>query len=892
MAVRSPWQARDTLRELIYGRPVPIRQVLREPYLPDGWSAVADQPRTTNADLMVGGYGDQTRYDFAPDIAHVVAATPAAVLDDPTKTEEHQRAFVTTSLDLTMQGGTTSGVVYPLAVCELATAFRFRNVGGASAGAIAAAVTAAAELGRSRRMLHEAGQPGTETEQDPSDGTPEPPPRGTPQPPTRSTPGSPTFRSGFAGLADLMAWLTQTSPAQPEREEFRLAQLFRPGPRTYHVFRVATAAMRGRSWQIPLLALFALGPFTRLITVALVALTVVVTGWVGARFAGQLRPWWQTIGWGVLDTAAFSAAMIGLVNLVQGGLALARSRRESEADRRTDGTPLGGLRRHTSGAPVARSEFLWGLISGLVLLGLAVVDAFVRTGPFVGACFVGLSGSFLVVVWLTVGLLRMINGFGAISYGLIGGTTPARKRGLLDRLAAVPPTTVKPSLVPWLSASLTQLAGLPDGTVLRFGHLWHGSAYHPTQGDPSADEAARAALPPSDHRLVNLELMTTDLTRRRPYTFPLRPSPDPSDELFLRLDQLEAAGVFPSDVLAALRERKPITARDERGQPHDYHPLPRPADLPVIFAVRLSMALPGLFQAIPMHRFVEDTPVRDDLGRQITVDGRPLTSFGVDGSLRGAERPQRRAQQLWFSDGGITSNFPVHFFDAPLPRWPTVSLNLGSYPQSDPIQDVSLPQDWDPSPTPVEPLGGSGLALPGAILETAMSWRDSMQSAMPGFRNRIAQVRSRRNEGGTNLFMTTATIASLGLRGVVAGARLKARFSDGPQWDRFRWLRLRVALSNLEELRESTCAHRSGYAGPLDDPRWLTTLRTEFESVPPGLSRAARDAVTWYEPDGAFWPVARNFLDAFADAYAGGRPDPMTTNPPLPEPRFRQVPLE
>ena len=58
-------------------------------------------------------------------------------------------AYAKASLDLTMEGGTTSGVVYPLAVCELATNFRFRNVGGASAGAIAAALTAAAELGRS-----------------------------------------------------------------------------------------------------------------------------------------------------------------------------------------------------------------------------------------------------------------------------------------------------------------------------------------------------------------------------------------------------------------------------------------------------------------------------------------------------------------------------------------------------------------------------------------------------------------------------------------------------------------------------------------------------------------------------------------------------------------------
>jgi predicted acylesterase/phospholipase RssA len=50
--------------------------------------------------------------------------------------------------DIIMKGGVTSGVVYPWAVCELARTYRFRCVGGTSAGAIAAAATAAAEYGR------------------------------------------------------------------------------------------------------------------------------------------------------------------------------------------------------------------------------------------------------------------------------------------------------------------------------------------------------------------------------------------------------------------------------------------------------------------------------------------------------------------------------------------------------------------------------------------------------------------------------------------------------------------------------------------------------------------------------------------------------------------------
>ena len=50
--------------------------------------------------------------------------------------------------DVVMKGGITSGVVYPLAVVELATRYQFKNIGGASAGAIAAGFAAAAEYGR------------------------------------------------------------------------------------------------------------------------------------------------------------------------------------------------------------------------------------------------------------------------------------------------------------------------------------------------------------------------------------------------------------------------------------------------------------------------------------------------------------------------------------------------------------------------------------------------------------------------------------------------------------------------------------------------------------------------------------------------------------------------
>src|SRR5271169_778899 len=50
--------------------------------------------------------------------------------------------------DLVLEGGVTEGVVYPWAIVELARAYRFKNLCGTSVGAVAVALTAAAEYNR------------------------------------------------------------------------------------------------------------------------------------------------------------------------------------------------------------------------------------------------------------------------------------------------------------------------------------------------------------------------------------------------------------------------------------------------------------------------------------------------------------------------------------------------------------------------------------------------------------------------------------------------------------------------------------------------------------------------------------------------------------------------
>src|SRR4051794_28900018 len=77
--------------------------------------------------------------DPVPPTGDDVVPVPPPVTEEP----PHDRFC-----DLVLTGGVASGVVYPWAIVELARAYRFRNIGGTSVGAMAAALAAAAEYGR------------------------------------------------------------------------------------------------------------------------------------------------------------------------------------------------------------------------------------------------------------------------------------------------------------------------------------------------------------------------------------------------------------------------------------------------------------------------------------------------------------------------------------------------------------------------------------------------------------------------------------------------------------------------------------------------------------------------------------------------------------------------
>ena len=60
------------------------------------------------------------------------------------------------------------------------------------------------------------------------------------------------------------------------------------------------------------------------------------------------------------------------------------------------------------------------------------------------------------------------------------------------------------------------------------------------------------------------------------------------------------------------------------------------------------------------------------------------------------------------------------------------------------------------------------------------NWRDNAQAELPGFRERVVQIKLARGEGGMNLTMDGDKISDLNARGAYAGERLAELFSGPP----------------------------------------------------------------------------------------------------------------
>jgi len=340
----------------------------------------------------------------------------------------------------------------------------------------------------------------------------------------------------------------------------------------------------------------------------------------------------------------------------------------------------------------------------------------------------------------------------------------------------------QPPLVNWLYALLNEIAGLPSAEPLTFRHLHEA----PVHNDATGTE-----------RTINLEVMTTNITQGRPHRLPF--APEEAATFFFSAD--EWRDYFPGEVIEHL------VNLSQDGSPNivnadglRLYRLPE-EDLPVIVAVRMSLSFPGLFSAVPLW----------------SVDfTRKQNQHLSAGATRTAER-------CWFSDGGLTSNFPVHLFDAPLPRWPTFAINLKT-----PHPDYQAEQDfvWLPSTNGagLQPRwnrfdSGSATRQIGgfitALVDSMQSWHDNLAARMPGYRNRIVHVTEQRDEGGLNLSMSKEVIDRLSDRGRRAGEMLCSEFD----FVNHVWVRYRTYVAALW-----THLHLFGFAYghpvPQDEPAW------------------------------------------------------------------------
>jgi predicted acylesterase/phospholipase RssA len=404
--------------------------------------------------------------------------------------------------------------------------------------------------------------------------------------------------------------------------------------------------------------------------------------------------------------------------------------------------------------PSPKTAFLFGLLADLQRhkglrgkLGHAVGHLVWR---FLVACVLGALAGLLVLWllitsfcggddrqwwgWVLLALLVMLGATLGLLIALIFGSVRVVTRHLPENYFGIctgmpQPGRTEQALTPWLHDEIQACAGKPPDQPLTFGDL------------KSAE--------------VTLQMMTTDLTYARPVRLPI--ADDPAYLFSLK----EFAVLFPKPVLDHLERITELVhpagtthGRSDSDRLPELRRLPG-LDLPVIVATRMSLSFPGLLSAVPLW----------------TDDG---------------EGPMRH----WLSDGGIGSNFPIHFFDAWLPTRPTFGLNLVPE-QAEWVRTQALGGPPPRRRTPVRTTVG----FARQILDTMQNWRDTMQAELPGFRDRIRAIELGPGEGGMNLGMDPETIRRLAEKGHAKGRELAEDFV----WDEHLFWRYVYLMRLLQE---------------------------------------------------------------------------------------------
>jgi predicted acylesterase/phospholipase RssA len=358
------------------------------------------------------------------------------------------------------------------------------------------------------------------------------------------------------------------------------------------------------------------------------------------------------------------------------------------------------------------------------------------------------------------------------------------------------------ALTPWLHRMIQSAAGRKqEDDPLTFGDLWEADGDFP----PSWLTVPRRG----NKRSIDLQMFSTNLSHGRPYVFPLAEA-ETGESRFRSRERLyfreeEMRKYLPPDVVEWMlkksrayiveqgREGKDPSAEAAEGR----RELPEAKDFPVLLAARMSLAFPFLISAVPLH--------------------------AIDHDLLPGKRKFRRC---WFSDGGVSSNFPIHLFDGLVPSWPTFGIDLE--PAIEDRELFYLPSKYTAgygecwnrfaeNDGAVSKLGG----FINAFMNAMQSWNDNSLRRMPGVRDRVARIRLCPGEGGMNLNMEPEIIERLAKRGEDAANELIQRYaiklSDGSEatgWDEHRFVRfnnllkmMKARLPALVEALSPDCRH-------------------------------------------------------------------------------------